>query len=182
MAVNQPLIIQAKRSSISLLIQPVNNKQLNMTAQALALEKLGRSVNLDFLVMAPETLNTMNDSLYVQPPFRPILMLTFASLSTHVNLSQLNTSAQSLRCASMVLGLTRIEKACARIEIILNLCIDLHHSGFDLHQICEILSYVVKETHMHFQLAKTAFTSFYDLPLLSPREDASDSSGESNMF
>lgn len=109
-------------------------------------------------------------------------MLTFASLSTHVNLSQLNTSAQSLRCASMVLGLTRIEKACARIEVILNLCIDLHYSGFDLNQICEILGYVVKETHMHFELARTAFTSFYDLPLQSPREDASDSSGESNMF
>lgn len=58
-----------------------------MTAQALALEKLGRSVNLeifqelidldtpsdlfskdvvsDYLVMAPETLSTMNDCLYV---------------------------------------------------------------------------------------------------------------------
>ena len=87
MAVNQQSSIQAKRASISLLIQPVNKISLALTAQALALEKLGRSVNLDvfqelldldtpsetfskdvvreFLVMAPETLSTMNDSLYV---------------------------------------------------------------------------------------------------------------------
>jgi hypothetical protein len=85
MAVNQPSSIQAKRASISLLIQPVKNIPLAMTAQALALEKLGRSVNLDifqelidldtsselfsrdvvieYLVMAPVTLSTMNDSL-----------------------------------------------------------------------------------------------------------------------
>jgi len=58
-----------------------------MSTQALALEKLGQSVNMDvfqelldldtpsgmfskdivceYLVMAPETLSTMNDSLYV---------------------------------------------------------------------------------------------------------------------
>lgn len=87
MAVNQPLNIQAKPASISLLCQPINNIQMDMTAQALALEKLGRFVNLDifqelidldtpsdlfskdvvsdYLVMAPETLTTMNDSLYV---------------------------------------------------------------------------------------------------------------------
>jgi hypothetical protein len=109
-------------------------------------------------------------------------MLTFAFSSIHVNLSQLNTSTQSLRCASMVLGLTRIEKSCARIEVILNLCIDLHYSGFDLSQICEILAYVVKETHSHFELARTAFSTFYDWPLLSPREDISDASSESLMF
>lgn len=109
-------------------------------------------------------------------------MLTFASLSIHVNLSQLNTSAQSLRCASMVLGLTRIEKACARIEVILNLCIDLHYSGFALDQICDALAYVVKEARMHFELARTAFSSFYNLPLLSPREDVSDTSFDSMAF
>jgi hypothetical protein len=85
MAVNQPSYIQAKRASISLLIQPINKIPSAMTAQTLALEKLGRSVNLEvfqelldldtpseifsrdvvseFLVVAPETLSTMRDSL-----------------------------------------------------------------------------------------------------------------------
>jgi hypothetical protein len=76
----------------------------------------------------------------------------------------------------MVLGLTRIEKACARIEVILNLCIDLHYTGIGLDQICEILGYVVKEAHSHFELARSAFSVFYDWPLLSPREDVSDAS------
>jgi len=80
------------------------------------------------------------------------------------------------------LGLTRIEKACARIEVILNLCIDLHYSGFALDQICDALAYVVKEARMQFELARTAFSSFYDLPLLSPREDASDTSFDSMTF
>jgi hypothetical protein len=87
MAVNQPSSIQAKRASISLLIQPVKHIPLTMTAKALALEKLGRSINMEifqelldldtpsepfsrevvneYLVMAPITLSTMNDSLYV---------------------------------------------------------------------------------------------------------------------
>jgi hypothetical protein len=82
----------------------------------------------------------------------------------------------------MVLGLSRIEKSCARIEVILNLCIDLHYSGFDLSQICEILAYVVKEAHSHFELARTAFSTLYDWPLLSPREDISDVSSDSLMF
>ena len=82
----------------------------------------------------------------------------------------------------MVLGLTRIEKACARIELILNLCIDFHYTGIGLGQICEILAYVVKEAHTHFELARTAFSLFYDLPLLSPREDASDTSSENVIF
>jgi hypothetical protein len=85
MAVN--LSSHAKRASISLLIQPIDDMQPTMTAHALALEKLGRSINMDifqelidldtpsdlfsmgvvsdYLVMAPETLSTMNDSLYV---------------------------------------------------------------------------------------------------------------------
>jgi hypothetical protein len=85
MAVNQPSYIEAKRASISLLIQPINKLPSAMTAQTLALEKLGRSVDLEvfqelldldtaseifsknvvseFLVMAPETLSTMRDSL-----------------------------------------------------------------------------------------------------------------------
>ncbi|KAI4747641.1 hypothetical protein E4T50_02085 [Aureobasidium sp. EXF-12298] len=184
MAVN--LSSHAKHASISKLIQPIDNMQPSMTAHALALEKLGRSINMDvfqelidldtpsdlfsmgvvsdYLVMAPETLSTMNDSLI------------------HVNLSQLNTSTQSLRCASMVLGLTRIEKSCARIEVILNLCIDLHYTGFDLSQICEVLAYVVKEAHSHFELARTAFSTFYDWPLLSLRGDASDASSRSMSF
>ncbi|KAI4853780.1 hypothetical protein E4T44_00629 [Aureobasidium sp. EXF-8845] len=159
---------------------------LAMTAQTLALEKLGRSVNLEvfqelldldtpsemfskdvvseFLVMAPETLSTMHDCLL------------------NANLSQLNTGAQSLRCASLVLGLTRIEKACSRIEVILNLCIDLHYTGFSLDQICEILGYVIKELHTHLESARTAFSLFYNLPLLSPQEDASDASSEYITF
>jgi hypothetical protein len=82
----------------------------------------------------------------------------------------------------MVLGLTRIEKACSRIEIILNLCIDLHYTGFDLDQICEVLGYVVKEAHSHFEVARTAFSSFYNLPLPSPQENASDASSEYITF
>ncbi|CAD0115310.1 unnamed protein product [Aureobasidium uvarum] len=183
MAVHQPLSIQSKRRSISLLIQPINNIQPAMTAQALALEKLGRSVDMsifselldldspsemfskdvvcEYLVMAPETLATMKESL------------------THINLSQLNTSTQSLRCASMVLGLTRIEKACSRIETILTHGVELHYTGIGLGQICEILSFVVKDAHSHFELAKMAFSSFYSLPMDSPREDASDASSAS---
>lgn len=87
MAVNPPLTIQAKRASLSLSFQPVNNINSTMTTEAFALEKLGQSVNMDifqelldldtpcemfskdivseFLVMGPETLTTMNDSLYV---------------------------------------------------------------------------------------------------------------------
>jgi hypothetical protein len=82
----------------------------------------------------------------------------------------------------MVLGLTRIEKACARIETILNLCIDLHYTGFDLLQICEVLGYVVKEVHSHVELARGAFSSFYNFPLLSPQEYASDASSEYITF
>lgn len=82
----------------------------------------------------------------------------------------------------MVLGLARIEKACVRIEVILNLCIDLHYSGFALDQICDTLAYAIKEARMHFELARTALSSFYDLPLLSPREDASDTSFDSMAF
>jgi hypothetical protein len=204
MAVNQPLSIHAKRTDVPLFCQPINSIPSAMTAQALALEKLGRSVNMDifqelidldtpsdifsrnvvseYLVMAPETLNTMSDRLYVWSPIYHVRTLTYAPFSTHVNLSRLNTSTQSLRCASMVLGLTRIEKACARIEVILNLCIDLHYTGISLDQICEILGYVVKEAHSHFELARTAFSSFYNLPLLSPREDASDASSECVSF
>ncbi|KAG9754657.1 hypothetical protein KCU78_g2345, partial [Aureobasidium melanogenum] len=183
MAVHQPSSYQAKRASISLLLQPINTNQPAMTAQALALEKLGRSVDMtifqelldldsdsdlfskdvisEYLVMAPESLSTMRESL------------------THVNLSQLNTSTQSLRCASMVLGLTRIEKACARIETILAHGVELQYTGIGLSQICEILSYVVKDAHSHFELAKMAFTSFYNLPLQSPQEDASSTSSAS---
>jgi hypothetical protein len=47
MAVNQPSSIQAKRASISMLVQPVKHIPLAMTAQALALEKLGRSINME---------------------------------------------------------------------------------------------------------------------------------------
>jgi len=87
MAVNPPSSIQAKRASLSLSFQPTNNIKSAMSTQALALEKLGQSVNMDvfqelldldtpsemfskdivceYLVMAPETLSTMNDSLYV---------------------------------------------------------------------------------------------------------------------
>ena len=79
----------------------------------------------------------------------------------------------------MVLGLTRIEKACARIETILAHGVDLHYTGISLGQICEILRYVVKDAHSHFELARMAFTSFYNLPLHSPQEDASDISSAS---
>lgn len=87
MAVNPPLSIQAKRASLTLPFQPIDSIRSTMTSQALALEKLGHSVNIEifqelldldtpsemfskdiiceYLVMAPETLNTMNDSLYV---------------------------------------------------------------------------------------------------------------------
>lgn len=88
MAVNPPLSsMQAKRASLSLSFHPMNNNKSTITTQALALEKLGQSVNMDifqelldldtpselfskdivceYLVMAPETLSTMNDSLYV---------------------------------------------------------------------------------------------------------------------
>ncbi|KAG9697875.1 hypothetical protein KCU95_g5298, partial [Aureobasidium melanogenum] len=179
MAVHQPSTYQAKRASISLLLQPINNNiQPAMTAQALALEKLGRSVDMtvfqelldldtpselfskdvvsEYLVMGPESLSTMRESL------------------TQVNLSKLNTSTQSLRCASMVLGLTRIEKSCARIETILAHGVELQYTGIGLSQICEILSYVVKDAHSHFESAKMAFTSFYNLPThYSSQEDAS---------
>jgi hypothetical protein len=88
MAVHQPSSYQAKRASISLLLQPIDTNQPAMTAQALALEKLGRSVDMnifqelldldtpselfsrdvicEYLVMAPESLSTMRESLYVQ--------------------------------------------------------------------------------------------------------------------
>jgi hypothetical protein len=79
----------------------------------------------------------------------------------------------------MVLGLTRIERACARIETILAHGVELQYTGIGLSQICEILGYVVKDAHSHFELAKMAFTSFYNLPLQSPQEDASDASSAS---
>lgn len=85
MAVHQPSSYQAKRASISLLLQPININQPAMTAQALALEKLSRSVDMnifqelldldtpselfskdvvsEYLVMAPESLSTMRESL-----------------------------------------------------------------------------------------------------------------------
>lgn len=89
MAVHQPSTYQAKRASISLLLQPINNNiQPAMTAQALALEKLGRSVDMtvfqelldldtpselfskdvvsEYLVLGPESLSTMRESLYVE--------------------------------------------------------------------------------------------------------------------
>ena len=87
MAVHQPSSYQAKRASISLLLQPINVNQPAITAQSLALEKLGRSVDMtifqelldldtpsdlfsrdvisEYLVMAPESLSTMRESLYV---------------------------------------------------------------------------------------------------------------------
>ncbi|CAD0087903.1 unnamed protein product [Aureobasidium vineae] len=201
MAVHQPSSIHAKRRSISLLIQPINNIQPAMTVEALALEKLGRSVDMnifqelldldspsemfskdvvsEYLVMAPETLATMKESLYVSIFVSVSQTLTDFLVVTHINLSQLNTSTQSLRCASMVLGLTRIEKACARIESVLAYGVDLHYTGIGLGQICEILSFVVKDAHAHFELAKMAFSSFYNLPLQSPREDVSDASSAS---
>ncbi|CAD0101103.1 unnamed protein product [Aureobasidium mustum] len=154
MAVHQPSSFQAKRAGISLLLQPINTNQPAMTAQALALEKLSRSVDMsifqelldldtpseqfskdvvtEYLVMAPESLSTMRESL-----------------------------------------------ACARIETILAHGVDLHYTGIGLGQICEILRYVVKDAHSHFELAKMAFSSFYNLPLHSPQEDASDISSAS---
>lgn len=85
MAVHQPSSYQAKRASISLLLQPVIINQSAMTTQALALEKLSRSVDMsifqelldldtpselfskdvvsEYLVMAPESLSTMRASL-----------------------------------------------------------------------------------------------------------------------
>ncbi|THW26068.1 hypothetical protein D6D23_03761 [Aureobasidium pullulans] len=172
--------MHAKRSSISLLLQPINNVKSTMTAQSLALQRLSVAVDMsvfqeildldtpcelfskevvsEFLLMAPELLGSMNESL------------------CRVNLSQLNTSSQSLRCAAMVLGLTRIEKSCARIETVLSLGIDLHYTGFGLGQICEILSYAVRDAHSHFELARMALSSFYSIPL--PCDDVSDASIE----
>lgn len=82
----------------------------------------------------------------------------------------------------MVLGLTRIEKACARIETILAHGVDLHYTGIGLGQICEILRYVVKDAHSHFELAKMAFTSFYNLPSQSLPPGAFDASSASINF
>ena len=81
------MAVQGKRASLSLSCQHINNTQLAMSTQAPALEKLGQSVNMDifqelidldtpseifsknvvceYLVMAPEMLRTMNESLYV---------------------------------------------------------------------------------------------------------------------
>ncbi|CAC9892312.1 unnamed protein product [Aureobasidium pullulans] len=161
--------MHAKRSSISLLLQPINNVKSTMTAQSLALQRLSVAVDMsvfqeildldtpcelfskevvsEFLLMAPELLDSMNESL-----------------------------SQSLRCAAMVLGLTRIEKSCARIETVLSLGIDLHYTGFGLGQICEILSYAVRDAHSHFELARMALSSFYSIPL--PCDDVSDASIE----
>jgi hypothetical protein len=79
----------------------------------------------------------------------------------------------------MVLGLSRLEKACVRIETILALGIDLHYIGIGVVQICEILGHVVKAAHAHFESAKTALSVFYGIPLSSSRlltadDDVSD--------
>ncbi|KAI5254022.1 hypothetical protein E4T42_02635 [Aureobasidium subglaciale] len=183
MAVYHYTNIYAMRSSISGSLQSFNDNHTATTAQTPELEKLGRSINLnvfqelldldtpceafskdivsEFLVMGPELLSSMSESLL------------------RVNLSQLNTSTQSLRCASLVLGLTRIEKACARIETILALGIDLHYTGVGLGQICEILSHAVRDAHSHFELARVAFSLYYDLPLSWSSEDVSDISDAS---
>jgi hypothetical protein len=100
MAVYQPSTIHAERASMSLSNQPMNS--MTITAQALALQKLGRSINMDvfqelidldtpselfskdivseYLVMAPMTLGTMDDSLYVSSSPQHLLLLTFASV------------------------------------------------------------------------------------------------------
>jgi hypothetical protein len=97
MAVYQPSTIHAEPASMSLSNQPMNS--MTITAQALALQKLGRSINMDvfqelidldtpselfskdivseYLVMAPMTLGTMNDSLYVSSSPQHLLLLTF---------------------------------------------------------------------------------------------------------
>ena len=81
--------MHAKRSSISLLLQPINNVKSTMTAQSLALQRLSVAVDMsvfqeildldtpcelfskevvsEFLFMAPELLDSMNESLYVLP-------------------------------------------------------------------------------------------------------------------
>ena len=75
----------------------------------------------------------------------------------------------------MVLGLTRIEKSCARVETILALGVDLHYSGIGLSQICDILTFVMKDVQAHFVQARSTLTNFYGLPLVeTAASDVSD--------
>lgn len=87
MAFHQTSEFQARRASLALLLQPIHKIDSAMAAQAQALEKLGSTVDMtvfqelldldtpndvfskevvnEFFILAPETLASMEDSLYV---------------------------------------------------------------------------------------------------------------------